>query len=211
MNGALGLIEVIGYIAAIEAADAAGKAANVALLGIEKVTGGIVTVKLTGDVGAVQAAVSAGARAAEAVGILRAAHVIPRLHEEVNCIVEEAKPKQKETHIAKAIEEETSIEEQTNIEEISSSIETTNEIELITLETSEDEVSDDSQDAIEDATQAIDTTIKVDAATLSAMGVVDLKKLARSLAVPVTSKKIKTAKKEELIDMLLKYCGEDKA
>jgi microcompartment protein CcmL/EutN len=78
---ALGMIEVIGLPPAIEAADSALKAANVALLAIEKVSSGILTVEITGDVGAVTAAVDAGAAAAERVGTLRAKHVIPYVDE----------------------------------------------------------------------------------------------------------------------------------
>lgn len=84
---ALGLIEVSGYLAAVEAADAALKAANVTLLGLEKVKAGITTVEITGDVGAVKAAVDAGAMAAESLGLLRAINVIPRLHEETLKII----------------------------------------------------------------------------------------------------------------------------
>ncbi|MEG2894246.1 MAG: BMC domain-containing protein, partial [Niameybacter sp.] len=76
---ALGLIEVIGYPPAIEAADAALKAANVKLASITKVDGGIMTVQIMGDVGAVQAAVAAGGLAASRIGPLRATHVIPRV------------------------------------------------------------------------------------------------------------------------------------
>lgn len=79
---ALGLIEVDGYLAAVEAADAALKAANVRLLRLEKVNAGITNIQITGDVGAIKAAVDAGALAAESLGRLRASHVIPRLHEE---------------------------------------------------------------------------------------------------------------------------------
>ena len=78
---ALGMIEVIGLPPAIEAADSALKAANVNLLAIEKVSSGILTVEITGDVGAVTAAVDAGAAAAERVGTLRAKHVIPYVDE----------------------------------------------------------------------------------------------------------------------------------
>lgn len=76
---ALGLIEVIGYPTAIEAADSALKAANVKLASITKVDGGIMTVQILGDVGAVQAAVQAGGMAAARVGMVRATHVIPRV------------------------------------------------------------------------------------------------------------------------------------
>ena len=75
---ALGLIEVMGKLAAVEAADVALKAANVTLLGIENATGALITVKLTGDVGAVKAAVDAARIAASRVGIVIATHVLPR-------------------------------------------------------------------------------------------------------------------------------------
>lgn len=78
---ALGMIEVIGLPPAIEAADSALKAANVTLLSIAKADAGILTVEITGDVGAVIAAVDAGAAAAERVGTLRAKHVIPHVDE----------------------------------------------------------------------------------------------------------------------------------
>lgn len=78
---ALGMIEVIGLPPAIEAADSALKAANVTLLAIAKADAGILTVEITGDVGAVTAAVDAGAAAAGRVGTLRAKHVIPHVDE----------------------------------------------------------------------------------------------------------------------------------
>ena len=79
---ALGLIETIGFVGAVEAADAMVKAAKVALRGYELSTGGMVIVKVTGEVGAVKSAVSAGAKAAEKVGRLVSTHIIPRLHED---------------------------------------------------------------------------------------------------------------------------------
>jgi len=78
---ALGMIEVIGLPPAMEAADAALKAANVTLLAIAKADAGILTIEITGDVGAVTAAVEAGAAAASRVGTLRAKHIIPRVDE----------------------------------------------------------------------------------------------------------------------------------
>ena len=77
---ALGLIETKGLVAAIEAADAMVKAANVTLIGKEHVGGGLVTVLVRGDVGAVKAAVDAGAAAAERGGEVKSVHVIPRPH-----------------------------------------------------------------------------------------------------------------------------------
>lgn len=87
MDNALGLIETKGLVAAIEAADAMVKAANVSLLGKECVGGAFVTVMVRGDVGAVKAATDAGAAAAERVGELKSVHVIPRPHEEVETIL----------------------------------------------------------------------------------------------------------------------------
>ena len=84
---ALGMVETRGLVAAIEAADAMVKAANVQLVGKEQVGGGLVTVMVRGDVGAVKAATDAGASAAEKVGELISVHVIPRPHTEVDVIL----------------------------------------------------------------------------------------------------------------------------
>jgi microcompartment protein CcmL/EutN len=83
---ALGMIETIGLPAAIAAADAATKAANVQLLGYDLATGGLVTVKLRGDVGAVQAAVRAGAQVGAQVGQVVSTHVIPRPHTDLQAL-----------------------------------------------------------------------------------------------------------------------------
>jgi len=80
---ALGLIETRGMVAAVEAADAMVKAANVRLHSCTLVKGGLVTVQVLGDVGAVKAAVDAGVAAASRIGQVIACHVIPRPHEEV--------------------------------------------------------------------------------------------------------------------------------
>lgn len=84
---ALGMIETKGLIGAIEAADAMTKAANVTLIGKEKVGSGLITVMITGDIGAVKAAVDAGAAAAEQVGHLVGVHVIARPHDEIENIL----------------------------------------------------------------------------------------------------------------------------
>lgn len=80
MSEALGLVETKGYVAAVEAADAMVKSANVTLVGTEKIGAGLVTVMVRGDVGAVKAAVDAGTVAARAVGEVVSTHVIPRPH-----------------------------------------------------------------------------------------------------------------------------------
>ena len=88
---ALGMIETKGLVAAVEAADAMVKAANVTLIGKEHVGGGLVTVLVRGDVGAVKAATDAGAAAAERVGELVSIHVIPRPHTEIEAILPKAR------------------------------------------------------------------------------------------------------------------------
>ena len=85
----LGMIETKGLVGSVEAADAMVKAANVTLTGKVLVGGGLVTVMVRGDVGAVKAAVDAGAAAAERVGELISIHVIPRPHSEVEMILPE--------------------------------------------------------------------------------------------------------------------------
>jgi ethanolamine utilization microcompartment shell protein EutS len=84
---ALGMVETKGLTAAIEAADAMVKSANVMLVGYEKIGSGLVTVIVRGDVGAVKAATDAGAAAARNVGEVKAVHVIPRPHTDVEKIL----------------------------------------------------------------------------------------------------------------------------
>lgn len=88
MKQALGLIEAIGLVTAIEAADAAVKAANVTLLGYENTKGGgKITVKLVGGVGAVKAAVAAGVASASRIGRIYSYQVIPRPHDEIEALI----------------------------------------------------------------------------------------------------------------------------
>jgi microcompartment protein CcmL/EutN len=84
---ALGMVETRGLTASIEAADAMTKAANVTLVGTEKIGSGLVSVIVRGDVGAVKAATEAGAEAASKLGELVAVHVIPRPHQDVEKIL----------------------------------------------------------------------------------------------------------------------------
>ncbi|MBT3320519.1 MAG: BMC domain-containing protein [Clostridia bacterium] len=88
---ALGMVETKGLVGAVEAADAMVKAANVVLVGKEKIGSGLVTVMVRGDVGAVKASVDAGAAAAKRVGELVSVHVIPRPHEDVEGILPDGK------------------------------------------------------------------------------------------------------------------------
>ena len=87
-GSALGFVETMGKTAATLAADAMVKSANVRLVTVQQPGGGIITVMVRGDVGAVKAAVDAGAAAAQSVGKVRSAHVIPRPHEDVEDILD---------------------------------------------------------------------------------------------------------------------------
>lgn len=88
-GSALGMVETRGLVASIEAADAMVKAANVRLVGKEHVGGGLVTVLVRGEVGAVKAATDAGAAAAKKVGEIVSVHVIPRPHSDLEMILPE--------------------------------------------------------------------------------------------------------------------------
>ena len=91
MIEALGMVETKGLIGSIEAADAMVKAANVHLIGKEKIGSGLVTVMVRGDVGAVKSATEAGSKAASHLGELVAVHVIPRPHSDVEKILPKLK------------------------------------------------------------------------------------------------------------------------
>ena len=84
---ALGMVETRGLVAAIEAADAMVKAADVTLIGTKKIGSGLITVMVQGDVGAVKAATEVGADAAGRLGELVAVHVIPRPHGDIASIL----------------------------------------------------------------------------------------------------------------------------
>lgn len=94
---ALGMIETKGLVALIEASDAMLKAANVQLVGWEKVGSGLVTVFVVGDVAAVKAAVDAGASAASKIGEVVSVQVIPRPHEELTSVLPRSKTTSKAT------------------------------------------------------------------------------------------------------------------
>ena len=95
MVEALGMVETRGLVANIEAADAMVKAANVKLIGNEKIGSGLVTVMVREDVGAVKAAVEAGGAAAARLGEVIATHVIPRPHSDVEKILPQSKTPEK--------------------------------------------------------------------------------------------------------------------
>lgn len=201
MGKALGLIEFIGYVPAVCAADTALKAANVDLIGIEKVTGGIVTVKIRGDVDSVQAAIGAAENYASRIGSLRSVHVIPRLDDEVetllmNSINPEEKIQELEEEIEEVCEdilEETEAEKE-NPQEI------TKESEIVEIIEDNEEISEDK--VMGNLNKEPDF---IEIEEISKMSVKELRKKIKSLNINITSNKLKSLKKKELVDILLKY------
>lgn len=168
VNKSLGLIEVVGLAAAIEAADAAVKAANIQLMGYELTKGGgLVLVKLCGDVGAVTAGVQAGSMAASKVSRVLSTHVIPRPHQQLSCIIvqEEVSPSQvieeKQeiiTETSDQFELPTEAEEEVEVQvEEKQHIPEEQELEtLISEPTNEDSTSDDSIESVQKTKRAAD-------------------------------------------------------
>lgn len=185
---ALGLVETIGYVAAIEALDVCLKSASVEVVGIQKVGQGIVTIEISGDVGAVKSAIEAAKYAAEKVGVLRATHVIPRLHADVH----DALFKKEDI---KSVEEETVHE----IEEIET------EVEIKEVEDIQEEIEIDSVD-VEENNEKKD---ELEKPNLSNLSVKELKNLAKSLGSKKTYKELNALKKEELISLVDKFYRED--
>ncbi|MDU5492816.1 MAG: BMC domain-containing protein [Clostridium perfringens] len=244
MGKALGLIEFIGYVPAICAADTALKAASVDLIGIEKVTGGIVTVKITGDVDAVQAAVESAENYASRIGSLRGAHVIPRLDDEVENLLMNSKSSEEEIQevceeireeITETIIEETESKEESlqedvveyvknvndEVEEIYGKIEGEShldEIEVFEISQNKEsskesleeviikpELIEDKEKYSEDKTTENKEADSIDIKEISKMSVKELRKKIKSLNINITSNKLKSLKKKDLVDILLKY------
>ena len=188
---ALGMIETRGLVASIEAADAMVKAANVTLTCKEHVGGGLVTVMVRGDVGAVQAAVDAGAAAAERVGELVSIHVIPRPHEELEGILSTPAPI---TPTPKPPKEPEKVQEPPVSEPPAPQPEPQPEPEAPAEEKAEEG----------ESLQLADLTDEV----LEAMPVVKLRSVARSVGLDtMTRKEIRFAKKEELVAAIRAFRG----
>ena len=186
---ALGMIEVYGYLTAVEALDSALKAANVSGLGVEKVRGGLVTVLVEGDVGAVKAAMDASAAAAERVGTVISVHVIPRPADDVTRMLKGGN----------APEEPTPPEpEQPSEPEVPSEPETPAkpEPEAPAEPKSEPVKAEEPEKALQDVTVEEMQTMGVDA----------LRRLARALEIKnMTRAEIRFAKKQELIQKITEF------
>ena len=188
---ALGMIETRGLVASIEAADAMVKAANVTLTCKEHVGGGLVTVMVRGDVGAVKAAVDAGAAAAERVGELVSVHVIPRPHEELEGILTTPAPV---TPTPKPPKEPEKVPQTPVSQSPAPQPEPEPEPEAPAEEKPEEG----------ESLQLADLTDEV----LEAMPVVKLRSVARSVGLDtMTRKEIRFAKKEELVAAIRAFRG----
>ncbi|MEQ2850961.1 BMC domain-containing protein [Hominiventricola filiformis] len=178
---ALGMIEVYGYLTAVEALDSALKAANVSRLGVEKVRGGLVTVLVEGDVGAVKAAMDASAAAAERVGTVISVHVIPRPADDVTRMLKGGKEPEEPTPPEP---------EKPSEPEISSEPDTLSEPESEAVKAEEGEKAPQ------------DVTVE----EMQAMGVDALRRLARALEIKnMTRAEIRFAKKQELIQKITEF------
>ena len=178
---ALGMIEVYGYLTAVEALDSALKAANVSRLGVEKVRGGLVTVLVEGDVGAVKAAMDASAAAAERVGTVISVHVIPRPADDVTRMLKGGKEPEEPTPPEP---------EKPSEPEISSEPDTLSEPE------SEAVKAEEGEKAPQDVTVEEMQTMVVEA----------LRRLARALEIKnMTRAEIRFAKKQELIQKITEF------
>lgn len=178
---ALGMIEVYGYLTAVEALDSALKAANVSRLGVEKVRGGLVTVLVEGDVGAVKAAMDASAAAAERVGTVISVHVIPRPADDVTRMLKGGKEPEEPTPPEP---------EKPSEPEISSEPDTLSEPESEAVKAEEGEKAPQ------------DVTVE----EMQTMGVDALRKLARALEIKnMTRAEIRFAKKQELIQKITEF------
>lgn len=179
---ALGMIETYGYLAAVEASDSALKAANVSLVDVVRVQGGLVTVLIEGDVGAVKAAVDAAKVAAERVGTVLSVHVIPRPATDVKSMLTQTNEcvEKKEQEIEEPIPET----EQTEVEE-----------------KFEDNRMIDKPAAQKGASRE----------QMEEMTVANLRTLARELKITnMTSKEIRFAKKQQLIDAIIAFTGKER-
>lgn len=189
-NKALGLIETYGYIGAIEAADTAVKAAYVELSAVEKVKGGLVTVQLLGDVGAVKAAVDAGVQKCKALGVYVSSHVIARPDSELYKIV----PKLNSDEAIETIKEADKPKEIIAFED-----ENAKEDEKI--EKADKIEKDEKADNLETS----EPEFKLPKHFYT-MKVVLLRNYVRKLDnFPIPNKKIKFANKQQLIDGLIEY------
>lgn len=211
---ALGMIEVYGKLAAVEALDSALKAANVKLVNVSRVGGGLVTIMITGDVGATKAAVEAGKAAAEQVGRIVSVHIIPRPSEDVGHMLtkEVAVEADFEETVKNAAEQDDDIVCEATLERASEKIENLKvfdikeESENITA-TVEESFQEDEYTDLEESQISKETISKESMLTMT---VANLRSLARQLEITnMTRKEIRFANKEDLIRSICEFLEQE--
>ncbi|QIB70442.1 BMC domain-containing protein [Aminipila butyrica] len=218
---ALGMIEVYGYLCAVEALDSALKAANVSLQSVTKVKGGLVTVMVTGDVGAVKAAMDASAAAAQRVGRVISIHVIPRPAKEVFDMTAPPAGGSEATKVVTAQPEAEAEVPEPIAEPEAAPAETAASLELIQAvdqeteaklepEVPQQELNVQAESAFpEEGDPASPAVLSRDALEDKTVG--ELRNIARKLHMgTMTKNEIKFAKKDQLIQAICKFSEEDR-
>ncbi|MGO1369296.1 BMC domain-containing protein [Senegalia sp. (in: firmicutes)] len=215
-NEALGMIETYGYIGAVEAADVCVKSANVKLLGLERVRGGLVTIHITGDIGAVKASIDAAESAVKKFGSLVSSHVIPRAGEGIEKLLPKIKnpdnpEEEKEEKKEEEIEDEEASEDESETDQV---IEKEEKIEEETDTKKQDEKEDQEQEEIDQTKNKEKPKLTVNINTpeeLRQIKTVKLRAIARELDdkfseyLPIERSQIKYSKKGELINAILTF------
>lgn len=206
---ALGLIETKGLIGAIEAADVMAKTASVQIVGKEKITAALVTIKVVGEVAAVKAAVDAGAAAAQRVGQLVSAHVIPRPDDQLEDIIYSIKgkvPSKSDVVSASPVVEEKEPEKDIEPEEEKEEEEPAIEEEPVAEEEnniSEEETLFDSSNKMKEMIEGINdgSNSIPPVEELKELNVHELRHLARTCeGFPIKGRQISKANRDELIN-----------
>jgi len=207
MQRALGLVETRGLVASIEAADAMLKASNVTLIGKEKITAGLVTIAVVGDVAAVKSSVDAGAAAAQRVGELVSVHIIPKPDDQIAEILpleKDEKPKKlsppkskkvvekKKEVVEEKVEEPEEVPEEEKEEEISpGATETISRLRREAL----------GKQAESEKVEKESKVTKVDMDELEKLNVHQLRRLARSTEnFPIKGREISRSNRRQLLD-----------
>ncbi len=234
---ALGLIEVYGYLSAVVALDSALKAADVHLVNVEKVKGGLVTVLITGDVGAVKAAIDTSAETAGRIGKLVAVHVIPRPDQAVGNIcypkkdtaihgtqekqltdqepVSEEQEVQKKPEEPKESEKSKESEEQKELEAAKEPEELKEPERLKDIEVPKEsdklKEPEESKNQEEQEKKPVKKSSDITIESMQSMTVDQLRNLARKLELPdMTRKEIKFANKKKLLQSLGKFLEQER-
>jgi ethanolamine utilization protein EutM len=199
---ALGLIETRGLIAALEAADAALKAADVNVISLDRVDAALVTVKLVGEVAAVQSAVDAGSAAAARVGQLVGSHVIPRPDAELNDqLIYTTISSKKKPAVEKSAKSKSPKQESAKTDSGKPAVN------VVTIPEAEIEVLSSDESDEDDTVLPIDSVAVIaDEASLNAMSVQDLRRFARTIqGFPIQGREISRSDKQSLITLILQH------